>query len=83
MQLAKPDPAPGPPGPQLAKPDPDPGPPGPQRNAIGACRCLQGRERAIPNAAFTRCDRCSRLIMMSLRLRMPRTVGIKPTAVYG
>src|SRR5262245_10659378 len=35
------------------------------------------------DAAFTRCDRCSRLILMSLRLRMPRTVGMRPTAVYG
>src|SRR3989442_767960 len=35
------------------------------------------------DAAFTRCERCSRLIVMSLRLRMPRTVGTRPTAVYG
>src|SRR5262245_34114791 len=35
------------------------------------------------DAAFTRCERCSRLILMSLRLRMPRTVGMRPTAVYG
>src|SRR3989441_5248458 len=35
------------------------------------------------DAAFTRCERCSRLILMSLRLRMPRTVGTRPTAVYG
>src|SRR5262245_46147514 len=35
------------------------------------------------DAACTRCDRCSRLILMSLRLRMPRTVGMRPTAVYG
>src|SRR5262249_60464599 len=35
------------------------------------------------DAAFTRCERCSRLILMSPRLRMPRTVGIRPTAVYG
>src|SRR5262245_18800057 len=35
------------------------------------------------DAAFTRSERCSRLILMSLRLRMPRTVGMRPTAVYG
>src|SRR5262245_51498800 len=35
------------------------------------------------DAAFTRCERCSRLILMSPRLRIPRTVGIRPTAVYG
>src|SRR5262249_27585141 len=35
------------------------------------------------DAALTRCERCSRLILMSPRLRMPRTVGIRPTAVYG
>src|SRR5229473_3598789 len=34
-------------------------------------------------AAFTRCLRCSRLVWMSLRFRMPRTVGTSPTAVYG
>src|SRR2546425_10020245 len=34
-------------------------------------------------AAFTRCFRCSRLILMSLRRRIPRTAGIRPTAVYG
>jgi len=32
-------------------------------------------------AAFTRCLRCSRLSLMSLRRRMPRTVGMRPTAV--
>src|SRR5262245_27474974 len=35
------------------------------------------------DAALSRCERCSRLILMSLRLRMPRTVGMRPTAVYG
>src|SRR5947208_13500676 len=35
------------------------------------------------DAAFTRCERCSRLILMSPRFRMPRTVGTRPTAVYG
>src|SRR5215471_18723276 len=43
-----------------------------------------GRSRLESHeAALTRCERCSRLILMSLRLRMPRTVGIRPTAVYG
>src|SRR4030095_15364816 len=35
------------------------------------------------DAAFTRCERWSRLILISPRLRMPRTVGIRPTGVYG
>src|SRR5205823_7997036 len=34
-------------------------------------------------AALTRCFRCSRLILMSLRERMPRIVGTRPTAVNG
>src|SRR6266545_3619798 len=52
----------------------------PSGNAISRT----GRSRLDNHdAAFTRCDRCSRLIVMSLRFRMPRTVGIRPTAVYG
>src|SRR5882762_2138414 len=35
------------------------------------------------DAALTRWERWSRLSLMSLRLRMPRTVGTRPTAVYG
>src|SRR4030095_14723443 len=35
------------------------------------------------DAALTMCERCSRLILMSERLRIPRTVGTRPTAVYG
>src|SRR5262245_48724687 len=43
-----------------------------------------GRSRLDSHeAAFTRWDRCSRLMAMSWRRRMPRTVGIRPTAVYG
>ena len=34
-------------------------------------------------AALTRCLRCSMLVAMSARLRIPLTVGISPTAVYG
>jgi DNA-directed RNA polymerase subunit RPC12/RpoP len=43
---------------------------------------LTGRSRLeSQEAAFTRCERCSKLILMSLRFRMPRTVGMRPTAV--
>src|SRR6266550_8231164 len=50
----------------------------------GKAISLTGRSRLDSHdAAFTRCERCSRLILMSLRLRMPRTVGTRPTAVYG
>src|SRR5713101_134491 len=34
-------------------------------------------------AALVRCFKCSRLILMSLRERIPRMVGTRPTAVYG
>ena len=34
-------------------------------------------------AALTKWWRCSRLILMSRRFRMPRTVGMSPTAMYG
>src|SRR5215471_12991649 len=34
-------------------------------------------------AALTKWWRCSRLILMSSRFRMPRTVGMSPTAMYG
>src|SRR5580658_3316711 len=34
-------------------------------------------------AALIRCLRCSRLFLMSLRDRIPRMVGTKPTAVNG
>jgi hypothetical protein len=41
-----------------------------------------GRSRLESHeAAFTRWERCSRLIAMSFRRRMPRTVGMRPTAV--
>src|SRR6185436_3084996 len=50
----------------------------------GKAMSRTGRSRLESHdAAFTRCERCSRLILMSLRLRMPRTVGMRPTAVYG
>src|SRR5215469_9393420 len=43
-----------------------------------------GRSRLDSQAAaFVRCWRCSRLMPMSDRVRMPRTVGMSPTAVYG
>src|SRR5713101_4714820 len=56
----------------------------PCRAPSGNAMRRTGRSREESQlAAFTRCLRCSRLVWMSLRLRMPRTVGISPTAVYG
>src|SRR5215470_17570716 len=60
-------------------------------SSLNACRAPSGNAMSRTgmsrldshDAAFTRCVRCSRLILMSPRLRMPRTVGIRPTAVYG
>src|SRR5262245_1906798 len=60
-------------------------------SSLNACRAPSGKAMSRTgmsrleshDAAFTRCERCSRLILMSLRLRMPRTVGMRPTAVYG
>src|SRR5262245_14127356 len=60
-------------------------------SSLNACRAPSGNAMSRTgmsrleshDAAFTRCERCSRLILMSPRLRMPRTVGIRPTAVYG
>src|SRR5512145_1129002 len=60
-------------------------------SSLNACRAPSGNAISRTgmsrldshDAAFTRCERCSRLILMSPRLRMPRTVGIRPTAVYG
>ena len=43
-----------------------------------------GHDRAESHAAaFARCRRFSILTPISSRLRMPRTTGIRPTAVYG
>src|SRR6266850_1941620 len=60
-------------------------------SSLKACSAPSGKAISLTgmsrleshDAAFTRCERCSRLILMSLRLRMPRTVGMRPTAVYG
>src|SRR5215467_16166758 len=60
-------------------------------SSLNACRAPSGNAMSRTgmsrleshDAALTRCERCSRLILMSPRLRMPRTVGIRPTAVYG
>src|SRR5437899_464314 len=60
-------------------------------SSLNACSAPSGKAISLTgisrleshDAAFTRCERCSRLILMSLRLRMPRTVGTRPTAVYG
>src|SRR5206468_9883922 len=60
-------------------------------SSLKACSATSGKAMSrtgisrleSQDAAFTRCERCSRLILMSLRLRMPRTVGMRPTAVYG
>src|SRR2546425_7712037 len=60
-------------------------------SSLNACSAPSGKAISLTgisrldshDAAFTRCERCSRLILMSLRLRMPRTVGTRPTAVSG
>ena len=43
----------------------------------------RGSRAREPRGRLTRWWRCSRLILMSRRFRMPRTVGTSPTAMYG
>src|SRR6266568_3542640 len=54
------------------------------RPPSGMATSRTGRSRLdSQDAALNRCEMCSRLRPMSARVRMPRTAGTRPTAVYG